>query len=244
MDNDLSGTILLLAYYLIVVAMLPILLSSCLKVPNEYARKLHHIFYSLSVFLLLELFSSWYIAVSAALLLAVLGYPLLLIIEKTAFYKKHFVDRTKEGGELRKQLIYVQLSFAVLFFFFWGVIGSEWKFVLAVAVMVWGFGDAAAALVGKKWGRSRQMPRFIEEAKTYEGTAAMIFAAGLAAFFTLILYAGIAWLPSIIISLIIAPASGIIELLSRKGFDTLTVPFLTAALTYPLIWLVFFWGWN
>lgn len=125
------------------------------------------------------------------------------------------VDRTAKGGELRKQLIYVQISFAILIFIFWGLLGARWHYVAAVAVTAWGFGDAAAALVGKAFGRRRVISRYIERAKTYEGTGAMILAAGMALFFTLLCYAGKPWYVSLPVSLIVAPLISVVELNRR-----------------------------
>jgi len=242
-NTDLMGALILLAYYLIVVALMPIMLRYWFGVPKEYIRKIHHVGYSMSIFILLHFFSTWYMAVGAAFLLVLVGYPALLLIEKTSFYQRLFVDRTKGRGELRKQLLYVQLSFALLIFIFWGLLGTSWHFITAVAVMAWGFGDAAAALVGKAIGRRKVINRYIEKAKTLEGTAAMIIAASLALFLTLIFYAGLPWLSSLLISLIAAPVCGIVELFSRKGLDTLTVPITTSLVIFPLIYLFMFLGW-
>ncbi len=243
MNNDLIGAVILLAYYLIAVALMPVLLKYWFNIPTEYVRKIHHVGYSLSIFLLLHLFSTWYTAVGAALLLVALGYPALLLIEKSPFYKRLFVERARSRGELRKQLIYVQLSFGLLIFIFWGLLGTSWHFIAAVAVMAWGFGDAAAALVGKAFGRRKIIHRYIEKAKTIEGTAAMIGAACLALFLTLYFYAGLSWLPSLIIALIAAPVGGVLELFSKKGLDTLTVPLGTSFVILPLVYLFMFLGW-
>ena len=243
MQADLMGAGILMAYYLLICVSLPTLLKHWLKMPSELARKMQHVAYSLSIFILLQLFSTWYMAVAAAFLLVLLGYPALLLIERSSFYKRFFADRNARGGELRKQLVYVQLSFAVLIFIFWGLLGTSWHYVVAVAVMAWGFGDAAAALVGKAFGRRRVIHKYIEKAKTYEGTGAMILVAGLALFFTLLCYAGKPWHISLLVSVIVAPVCGIVELFSRRGTDTLTVPISAAALLLPLIHLFTFLGW-
>ncbi|MDO9534110.1 MAG: hypothetical protein Q7J85_01980 [Bacillota bacterium] len=243
MSNDLQGAVILMAYYLVFPLLLPTLLKIWLRVPTELVRKIQHVAYSLSIFLLLELFSAWYLAIAAAFLLVLIAYPLLIVVEKTAWYRRTFVDRAVKGGELRKQLIYVQLSFAVLIFIFWGLLGSSWHYVVAVAVMAWGFGDAAAALVGKAFGRRRVLHYLVHGGKTYEGTGAMMLFAGLAAFFTLLIYAGQPWYISLLISIIVAPVCGIVELFSRRGTDTLTVPLSAAFLMMPLIHLFSFLGW-
>jgi phytol kinase len=243
MQNDLIGTAILMGYYLVFCLLLPMLLKFYAKAPKELVRKLQHVAYSLSIFLLLELFSTWYAAVGSAFLLVLLAYPILLFVEETPWYKVNLVDRKAKGGELRKQLLYVQLSFALLIYIYWGLLGARWQYVIAVAVMGWGFGDAAAALVGKAFGRRRILHRLIESAKTFEGTIAMISVSSIALFLTLMLYAGKPWHISLLVSLIVAPIIGAVELFSRRGMDTLTVPLSAAGLILPLIYFFTFLGW-
>lgn len=242
MMSDLTGILLLMGYYLFLLLLLPTLLKLKTRVPTEVVRKLQHILYSFSIFLLLELFSEWYLAIAASFLLLVVGYPALLSVENSRWYRKTFVDRTQKGGELRKQLLFVKLSFAALITVFWGLLGPEWKYAVAAAVMAWGFGDAAAALVGKALGSNRVLHHLIDAGKTFEGTGAMVLFAGLGIFFTLLLYANQSWQLSLLVSLAAAPLCGVIELFSRKGTDTLTVPFFTAITIAALVNLFTYWG--
>jgi len=241
--SDLTGAGILMIYYLVVCGLLPTLLRAWPRVPTELIRKLQHVAYSLSVFILLRCFSAWYVAIAASLLLAVIAFPVLLAVERTALYRRLAVDRTNRGGELRRQLLYVQLSFAILIAVFWGALGTRWHWTIAVAVMAWGFGDAAAALVGKAYGRRRFLHRWIEGAKTREGMLAMVVVAGLALFLTLLFYAGKPWYTSLLIAAAVAPVCGVVELFSRRGIDTLTVPLSAASLVLPLALLFSLWGW-
>lgn len=243
MFSDLIGAGILIGYYLLFAALLPTLLKVWLKAPTELVRKIQHVVYSLSVFLLLELFTTWYYAVAAAFSLVVLAYPILLLAEKTTWYKKTFVDRSSKGGELRKQLIYVQLSFALLILIFWGVLGVDWRYVAAVAIMGWGFGDAAAALIGKAFGRRRVFHYLVDLGKTYEGTAAMIAFALPAIFLTLLIYGGLSWYISLLTAILVAPVCGVVELFSSRGSDTLTVPLSAAFSVMPLLYIFNLLGW-
>jgi len=240
--SDVIGTGVLLAYYLGVCFLLPSLLKLREWIPFELVRKMQHIAYSMSIFLLLHLFSSWYVAIAAAFLLVLVAYPALLLMERFPWYRRLFVDRGR-GGELRKQLLYVQLSFALLIFVFWGLLGVRWYYVTAVAVMGWGFGDAAAALVGKAWGRRHIFLPLVESAKTCEGTVAMTLVAAVAFFLTMWLYGGHPWHVSLIVALVAAPFAGVVELFSRRGLDTLTVPFTSACLILPMVILFAHLGW-
>jgi len=154
-------------------------------------------------------------------------------VENTAIYKRIAVERS--SGEFKKSLIVVQVSIALLIFIFWGLLGSEWKYIAVVAVMAWSFGDAAAALVGKRFGRRQIRHPRIEGAKTMEGTQAMYFTAGLAIFLTFIFYAGQPWQVSLAVALLVAPISAVVELFSNRGMDTLTVPISTGLAVLSLM---------
>jgi dolichol kinase len=230
-------------YYLMVVAVAPTLLRMWFKAPAELVRKLQHLGYTLSVFLLLELFVSWYAAIAGAFLLVIVAYPVLWALEKTAFYRQYLVDRRKGGGELRRSMLLVQLSFALLIALIWGGLGHEWRYLVAVPVMAWGYGDAAAALIGKWLGRRHFRHHYIDSLKTHEGTGAMIVVAALAIFVTLLWYVGKPWPVSLLVAAITAPVCGVVELFSRRGLDTLTVPLAAAALAVPLLYVSSLLGW-
>lgn len=233
-QNDLLGMGLYLGY-IIATGLPAVLLKAFFDVPFEVIRKVYHLVVTLSIFPLVTAFHSWQAAVLAALLLAAIFYPILTWAERARFYQRIAVER--KGGEFKSSLIVVQLSMALLLFVFWGLLGSEWKYVAVVAVMAWGFGDAAAALVGKTLGRRRIRHRLVQGPKTYEGTLAMYFTASLALFATLLLYAAQPWPISLAVALLVAPVSAAVELFSNRGLDTLTVPISTglAVLSWMLV---------
>ena len=243
MHSDLIGAAILLGYYLLFAVLLPTILKRWLRFPTELVRKIQHIVYSLSIFVLLELFGRWWTAIAAASLLVIVAYPALMLLERLPWYRQTFVDRSRHGGELRKQLLYVQAMFALLIAVFWGLLGDSWRYVAAVAVMAWGFGDAAAALYGKAFGRRRVHHELVDPGKTYEGTGAMIVCAGVAAFLTLVFYGQQPWLSALLITAAVAPLAGLIELFSRRGTDTLTVPLAAAVVVMPLSYLFSMLGW-
>lgn len=229
--NDLLGLGLFFGYF-IVVGLPLIILKVRLNAPSELFRKMLHLLITMSIFPLVKLFSTWVMAVFAAFMLVLVMYPVLALVERSSLYKQVAVER--EGGEFKRSLVIVQLSLATLIAVFWGFLGIDWHYVAIVAVMAWGFGDAAAALVGKAYGRHQIEHPHIEGKKTYEGTLAMYIVAGLAIFFTLLVYAGQSWQMSLGIASLVAPVSATVELFSRRGLDTLTVPMAVAFLVMPL----------
>ena len=219
--NDLLAIGLYLGF-IVAIALPAILLKVYLDLPFELMRKMYHLVITLSIFPLVLWFSAWYMAVAAAFLLALIAYPALALVERSSLYKRLAVER--EGGEFKRSLVIVQGSMALLISIFWGLLGRDWQYVAVVAVMAWGFGDAAAALVGKRFGRRRIRHPRIEGAKTVEGTQAMFVTAALAMFLTLAIYAGQAWNVSLVVALLVAPVCAVVELFSNRGMDTLTVP--------------------
>lgn len=65
----------------------------------------------------------------------------------------------------------------------------------------------------------------------------MFVVAGLAIFFTLLVYAGQSWQVSLAVATIVAPVSATVELFSRRGLDTLTVPLAAAFTILSLMFL-------
>lgn len=241
--KELLGILVFLLYYLIGLAIVPAMLKVWTPLPREVIRKTQHILCSLSIFILLKFFTDWYMALFAALLLAILAYPFLYIIERTPLFQQLFVTRSNGKGEFRRQLTYIQISFGLLIFLFWGLLGAKWSYVVAVAIMAWGFGDAAAALIGKSFGKNIIVHPNVQRAKTFEGTLAMIIAAFGAILLTLLFLSGLPWYLCLGAALITAPIAGIVELFSRKGTDTFTVPLATAAVIFPLVYLFSSLGW-
>lgn len=239
LHNDLLSLGLYIGF-IAAIGLPMILLKVYCNVPFELMRKLYHMVITLSIFPLVKLFSTWTMAVLAVFLLVLLAYPLLVLLENSSFYKRIAVER--EGGEFKRSLVIVQVSIGLLIFVFWGLLGAEWRYIAVVAVMAWGFGDAAAALVGKRFGRRRILHPRIEGTKTMEGTQAMFVTAGLAVFLTLLIYAGQPWIVSLTVALLVAPVCAIVELFSNGGMDTLTVPISAGLAVLSLMVLFSFLG--
>ncbi len=241
--TDGLGTTLLLSYYLVLLFLVPLAMRLWLRLPDELVRKTQHMAYAFSIFIQLQLFSTWFRALGAALILVAVGYPVLRIMERSPAYFKWLVVRSNGRGELRRQLLLVQVTFSVMILVCWGLFGPEFRYLAAAAVMAWGFGDAAAALVGRYLGRNRFQHRLIEGAKTREGTTAMVVVAATALFLTLLIYGGLPWYLCLAVALVVAPVSGAVELFSRRGYDTITVPLSTLGVALPLILIFQALGW-
>jgi len=239
LHEGLIGLGILIGYY-ILAGSLTVLLKKIVKVPSELFRKILHTICFMSVLLLLNVFGTWYMAVLAVLTFALIVYPILALVERFPLYGRFFAER--KSGEVKMSLILAYLMIIVLTAVFWGWMGTSWKYVIVVAVMAWGYGDAAAALVGKAYGRHYIKHRLVEGKKTVEGTLSMFAVSWLAIFITTMMYAVEPWYLCLAIALLVAPVCALVELFSRRGTDTITVPFSAAISIFALVSFFTFLG--
>ncbi|HOA91030.1 MAG TPA: phosphatidate cytidylyltransferase [Bacillota bacterium] len=232
----LKGFGIFVGYYAGAVSLL-LMFRRFLNPPKEIVRKAFHLICAMSALVLLYAFETWYLAVAAALTLAVALFPIFTYLDRFPKVMEVLVQRTK--GEIRSSLVIVYVMMAVLITLFWGALGPGWKYIVVVSIMAWGFGDAAAALVGKAFGKKHIIHRLVEGSKTREGTIAMYAVSGFAIFVTLLICTSFPWYLCLVGALLVAPICALVELISKRGLDTITVPFATAI---PLFLLAVFFN--
>ena len=94
--------------------------------------------------------------------------------------------------------------------------------MLAIAcILAWGPGDAAAALIGKPFGRHK-IGR--EKRKSLEGSIAMFVVSFISVFLCLNYYGKYGILATVIVSILTAFASTVAELVVSNGYDTFYCP--------------------
>ncbi len=237
MDVLINVAIIIL-YQTIILAIIPISLKLFSNLDKELVRKLQHIGYTSSVFFLIHLFDQWYMALIPGGVLILLGFPFLYGLENTKIYNKILVDRKKNGGEMKVSLLISQLSFTIMIVIFWGILGETYKFVIPVAILSWGIGDALAAVIGKRYGKNKNILPGADENKTILGSSVMFVSVILSVFFMLLVYTDFYVLYKIILAFFIAPFATLIELYSKKGFDTITLPLGVATLLMVGVYLL------
>ena len=110
----------------------------------------------------------------------------------------------------------------------WGIFREP--VLCAAAILMWGTGDAAAALVGIPFGRHKIKTRWTDGKKSFEGSLAMFvvsFASGL----LLLIFATNMNAGHVLLSVVISSFPGTLtELFSPSEYDTITVPTVIAAI--------------
>ena len=215
----------ILLAYLIPCALLLLPVRFCTKIPSFIFRKLLHVVAFVGVTIMTLLAESWLAVVLVSVVIASALYPVLHALEKKPWYGKLFVQ--KEPGEVRMSLLLLFLMFAAVISVAWGIFGKP--FITAAAILMWGTGDAAAALVGIPFGKHKVHLKGTDGKKSWEGSAAMLAVSLLCGFFALFLGGGLTPLCALAVAVPGALFGTATELFSPSKYDTLTVPAVIAA---------------
>lgn len=200
------------------------------KLPSYLFRKLLHLAAFTSVIEMILVAETWYAASATALLFSALVYPILMLLERCAWYDRLFVQKKK--GEIKRSLLMLFLTMAGMIAFTWGLAGKQ---SIAVAtILMWGFGDAAAALIGIRFGKHPVRWRFADGKKTWEGSAAMAITSFAFGAGCLIPFSGLPWTAGLLYPLAAALPATVTELVSHDGMDTVSVPIVIALILTAL----------
>jgi len=229
-EKDLAGILIIIIYYGAVVVG-NILLGFVPGYPPEIIRKSYHILGSLSIFLFLYVFETWYVSAATAAVLFFPGAYLSYVLRQIPWIKSKFFDRMPRESQIPRQLFYAGIVFSGLIAFFWGGLGPGWKYHVVTGIVVWGVGDAAAALLGKRYGKRNLPQPLFDEGKSLEGFLAFIVTSWPALIVTWYFIVDLS-LPTLLVgSFILSLAGGMVEALTKKGLDTLTIPFTVSLLS-------------
>ncbi len=230
--QELLYTMAVLFTFLIIAVCLALLAFRFLHIDGEARRKVLHTIAFLIILVILIASEHWYVPAVLSVLFVVIVYPVLKICEKKNFYVSLFQERN--AGEVRNSLVLLFGTAAVLIAVFWGVFDSE--LTVIAAVLAWGLGDEAAALIGKRYGRHKIGWRFADGKKSYEGSGAMLCVSFLAVLISLAA-GGVSIMNAVFTAIISAAAAAVTEAISKKGYDTVTVPCVSAVVIWVMLML-------
>lgn len=221
--------------YIISLAVILIVIRFSVKVKDHIFRKLLHFVAFTSIIPLVLSTDIWWISVAVEILFLILVICGLLFFERFSFYSGLFVEKAKH--EVLFSFISLFGLITLLVAVFWGALGREHLFIAVGSIMAWGPGDGIAAIVGKEFGKHKLSGRAIEGTKSVEGSIAMAVTSFACLLPTLLLMSPLPWYVSLTVSLAVAPAASLTELFTKGGWDTVTVPAVSAALlSITMIW--------
>ena len=220
-----------LAAYIIPSVMILIPIRFLTRIPSFIFRKMLHIVAFTCVSLMILSAGSWQAAALSSVIIAAALYPLLAAAEKNTWYPDLFVE--KRPGEIRKSLLMLFLTFAVLISISWGIFGRP--HIAAASILMWGTGDAAAALIGVPFGKHKIKTRISDGKKSREGSFAMLAVSFLCGFLVLLLAEKLSVSKALVCAFIGALFGTAAELFSPGEYDTITVPFVIMAVLLVLV---------
>ncbi|MBR0138724.1 MAG: hypothetical protein IJM17_00390 [Firmicutes bacterium] len=195
------------------------------KVPSFVFRKLLHFVAFSCVCVMILASESWQAAALTAVFIAALVYPLLAALENRPWFSGLFVQ--KSPGEIKRSMLYLFLMFALVIFVSWGIFSRP--HIAASAILMWGTGEAVAALVGIPFGKHKVRCRLADGKKSWEGSSAMLLVSFMSGMIVLSLAEGMSAPKALITAGIGALVGTLTELFSPSEYDTATVPIAVAA---------------
>ena len=214
--------------FIIAFAACLLLLHAVIRIPDYIFRKMLHVVAFTSILPLVFGTESWAAAVLAELIFLVVIIVALHFFERFPFYSKLLIEKGKH--EIITSFIILFGMMTAMLAVFWGVMGGEYRYIIVASIMAWGPGDAAAAIVGRNFGRHKLQGRFIEGVKSVEGSVAMGAVSFVCTLASLLLLSPFSIPAALLISLIAAPVSALVELYTKRGADTVTVPIAASLL--------------
>ncbi len=217
MNSNIIGLLISFLFLALVIAV-GIFLKLRFSISSESMRKFVHIGVS----------NWWFIEVGffTSLGYALVG-PIFFIIANSLFT---FLDWGKAlGMDDRKRnygLIYFPITLLIMVVMQYQGFASS--LACSIGVLIMGYGDGLAALIGTKWGKKRLPLSFTK--KTYLGTLVIACVSFLITFIGLVAYSLLGSGAIVAISLLIALVSAVVEAITPFGLDNLSVPLIAVLL--------------
>lgn len=201
--------------------------------PQDFTRKIVHVGAGMWVFGVLALFDTWYIGIIPFASFIGINYIL---------WRSKFLE-AMDAPDSSPGTVYFALSITLLFLAFWRTDSpSDRGFIAAAGTMAMTWGDASAAIIGKRFGKRRYKAG--KGTRSYEGSAAMFVAAFVAMLLTILLVPGSPLGPltppvgtgvAIASALAAAALATLAEALSPAGTDNLSVPLIAGATVFATV---------
>lgn len=218
--SDIAGLALVYVY----VAILLIISEKLLNKYPTFGRKFLHIMTGNIAFLLPVFQTREIMAFLAA-------GPFILFTFLMSPYSpiKSIKGKTSSAGH-GMGLVYYSITWTILAYVFF-----DYKIVIAIGILAMSYGDGFASLIGSKYGKKKY--KIYSNQKSYIGSISMFIFSIIVFIIALFFYEININLNIIFILIIIAFSSTIAEMLTPKGLDNLSVPFIASLYFYIAVFL-------
>lgn len=216
-SGDIAGVLLVYIY----VAILLIITEKILNRWAEFSRKFLHIMVGNVAFLLPVFQTAWIMAFIAA-------GPFIIFTFLMSPYTpiKSIKGRTSAAGH-SMGLVYYSITWTILAYLFF-----DNMVIIAIGILAMSYGDGFASIIGLHFGKKKY--NIFGDQKSYIGSFAMFIFTFITTVVALIYY-NISLTSNILLVLLgIAFIAAIVEGLTPKGLDNLSVPFVAAFLYWAI----------
>lgn len=155
--------------------------------------------------------------------------PITFILLNYYSYKTNLIKSMERSGNGNLGTVYFPISLLILVILTFGVINKPE--IGAVGILVLGYGDGFAAVIGKAFGKHK-----LVDHKSLEGSLTMVFASFIVVTMVLSL-SGYTLLTALWVAAVVSVVSTVVELYTPKGLDNLSVPLFSSLLIYVLLLL-------
>jgi len=216
-SGDIAGVVLVYIY----VVILLIISENLLDKWPEISRKFLHIMVGNVAFLLPIFQTSWVMAFIAA-------GPFILFTFLMSPYTpiKSIKGRTSAAGH-SMGLVYYAITWTILAYLFF-----DNMVIIAIGILAMSYGDGFASIIGIRFGKKKY--NVFGDQKSYVGSFAMFVFTFITTVVALFYYSIPLSIYVILVLLGIAVVAAIVEGLTPKGLDNLSVPFVTAFLYWAI----------
>jgi dolichol kinase len=216
-SGDIAGVLLVYIY----VVILLIISEKLLDKWPELSRKFLHIMVGNVAFLLPIFQTSWVMAFIAA-------GPFILFTFLMSPYTpiKSIKGRTSAAGH-SMGLVYYAITWTILAYLFF-----DNMVIIAIGILAMSYGDGFASIIGIRFGKKKY--NVFGDQKSYVGSFAMFVFTFITTVVALFYYSIPLSIYVILVLLGIAVVAAIVEGLTPKGLDNLSVPFVTAFLYWAI----------
>jgi phytol kinase len=232
--QDVRAFLYLVAYYVVAAGLIAVASLVAPRFHQEGARKAYHVMACFSILILFYCFSTWYRALVGMIGLLLIGFVVMFVVQRFGVLSSISIARARRH-EILYQIVYFQFTIAVLLAVFWGLLGPGFRYLATVGIVAWGFGDPAAALIGKRFGHLKLTQRWFDRQKSVAGSSAMFVASSASILAVLGLLRGGPWGVLILVSLALGAVATLVEAMTKHGLDTITLPLSVAAAAVPLL---------
>ena len=218
---DLDGNLIGLVTTYIYVFLLILISEKVLNKYPSFSRKFTHIMVGNIIFLL-PIFTG------REVMTFLVAFPILILLFLMTEYSPIKIKNSITSSGHSLGLFYYAISWTVLAFFFY-----DQPYIIAVGIAAMSYGDGFASLIGQKFGKHKYT--IFGDTKSIEGSLAMFFVLIVMLCVCLSYYVYIiGGYPLNILNLyaivVISAIATIVEGISPKGLDNLTVCFVSVIL--------------